>query len=198
MCAGSVAGPAGATSAEVDSITSRSRSVALRLSADFSARTRTFARIGIVLRRSTMRCTWPSDFSSSARSTVTFMTASIGPRKWLEGPLSARLVDPEPRVFPAILPRNGAQKGPPVGGGPGPPSGGRSWRWALFLKLALQDLDFVGQHGVVADQAFDLAHRMQHGGVVAAAEPPADLRQRVEGERLGEVHRHLPGPHHRA
>src|ERR1041385_462670 len=120
MWAGTVVEPAGATSAEVDSITSRSRSVALRLSADFSALTRTFARIGIVLRRSTTRCTWPSDFRSSARSTVTFMTASIGSRKWLECPVSARLVDPEPRVFPAIHPRNGAQKGPPVGEGPGP------------------------------------------------------------------------------
>ena len=45
--------------------------------------TRTLARIGMVLRRSTTRCTCPSDFSSDARSTVTFI---CGPRGW-HGPL---------------------------------------------------------------------------------------------------------------
>jgi len=52
-------------------------------------------------------------------------------------------------------------------------------RAQLLLQLPLQDFDLVGQHGVVADQSFDLAHRMQHGGVVAPAEPPADFRQRT-------------------
>ena len=46
----------------------------------------------------------------------------------------------------------------------------------LLLQLPLQDFDLVGQHGVVADESFDLANRMQHGGVVAPAEPPADFR----------------------
>src|SRR6476661_1048904 len=73
MCAGTVVEPPGETSAAIESVTSRSRSVAFRLSLPRSALTRTLARIGIVLRRSTTRCTWPSDFKSSARSTVTFM-----------------------------------------------------------------------------------------------------------------------------
>jgi hypothetical protein len=30
-----------------------------------------------VLRRSTTRCTWPSDFNSSARSIVTFMAENL-------------------------------------------------------------------------------------------------------------------------
>ena len=38
-----------------------------------SARNRTFERMGIVLRRSTTRCTWPRDFNKAARSRVTFM-----------------------------------------------------------------------------------------------------------------------------
>ncbi len=46
----------------------------------------------------------------------------------------------------------------------------------LLLQLPLQDLDFLGQRHVVADQALDLAHRVQHRGVVAAAEAPADFR----------------------
>ena len=31
----------------------------------------------MVLRRSTTRCTWPSDFSNSDRSTVTFIAQSV-------------------------------------------------------------------------------------------------------------------------
>src|SRR5262249_32611208 len=73
MCAGTVVEPPGDTSAAIESVTSRSRSVAFRLSLPLSALTRTLARIGIVLRRSTTRCTWPSDLKSSARSTVTFI-----------------------------------------------------------------------------------------------------------------------------
>src|SRR3569833_2247438 len=73
MWAGTVVAPPGETSAAVVSITSRSRSVAVRLRLPLSAVIRTLARIGIVFRRSTTRYTWPSDFSNSARSTVTFM-----------------------------------------------------------------------------------------------------------------------------
>ena len=46
-----------------------------------------------------------------------------------------------------------------------------------FLQLPLQDLDLVGQHGVVAHQSLDLANRVQHGGVIASAEPAADFGQ---------------------
>src|SRR5712691_10208060 len=73
MCAGTVVEPPGPTSAAMVSVISRSRSVALKASLDLSALISTLARIGMVLRRSTTRWTWPSDFSSAARSTVTFM-----------------------------------------------------------------------------------------------------------------------------
>ena len=65
------------------SVTSRSRSVAFRLSLPLSALTSTLARIGMVLRRSTTRWTWPSDLKSSARSTVTFMgRPAPAPLQW--------------------------------------------------------------------------------------------------------------------
>src|SRR3954453_19380422 len=73
MCAGTVVEPPVPVSAASVSVTSRSRSVAFSDSFAFSARISTLPRIGMVLRRSTTRCTWPSDFSSCARSTVTFI-----------------------------------------------------------------------------------------------------------------------------
>src|ERR1700704_1082245 len=76
MWAGTVVDPPVATSAASVSVTSRSRSVAFSDSRAFSARTRTLPRIGMVLRRSTTRWTWLSDFSSCARSTVTFIAKS--------------------------------------------------------------------------------------------------------------------------
>src|SRR5215471_11301551 len=85
MCAGTVVEPVGPTSAGIDSVTSTSRSVALKVSFDFSALINTLARIGMVLRRSTTRWTWPSDFSSAARSTVTFIFQSARSRGSLEG-----------------------------------------------------------------------------------------------------------------
>src|SRR5215468_3126448 len=73
MWAGTVVAPPGLTSAAKVSVTSRSRSVAFRESSATLERSSTLARIGIVLRRSTTRCTWDSDLSKSARSIVTFM-----------------------------------------------------------------------------------------------------------------------------
>src|ERR1019366_5168373 len=127
MCAGTVVEPAGATSAAIDSMTSRSRSVAFRLNADFSARTRTLARIGMVLRRSTTRWTWPSDFSNAARSMVTFManTTPRGSPTWLGGAVFARVEHVEPQVFPAIHGQSASERS--------------------LLQLPLQDLDLVGQ-----------------------------------------------------
>src|SRR6266566_6773819 len=75
MCAGTVVAPTGPTSAEIVSVISTSRSVALKASLDFSVLISTLARIGMVLRRSTTRWTWPSDLNSAARSTVTFIVS---------------------------------------------------------------------------------------------------------------------------
>src|SRR6201989_3156488 len=85
MCAGTVVAPPGPTSAAIVSVTSTSRSVALKLSFDFSALIKTLARMGMVLRRSTTRWTWPSDLNSAARSTVTFIVPSAHSRGSLEG-----------------------------------------------------------------------------------------------------------------
>ena len=57
-------------------------------------------------------------------------------------------------------------------------------------------LDLLGERGVVADQALDLAHRVQHRGVVAAAEAPPDLGQRAQRQRLCQIHRDLARAHH--
>ena len=50
---------------------------------------------------------------------------------------------------------------------------------SLFLQLPLQNLDFLRECHVVADQAFDLADRVQNRRVVTPAETPADFRQRT-------------------
>src|SRR5262249_59046885 len=66
---------------------------------------------------------------------------------------------------------------------------------SLFLQLPLKNLDFLRKGHVVADQAFDLAHRVQDRRVIAPAETPADLRERSQGEGLREIHRDLSRPH---
>jgi hypothetical protein len=48
---------------------------------------------------------------------------------------------------------------------------------ALLLDLALQRLDFRSKRGVVRNQQFDLAHRMENRGVIAPAKPAADFGQ---------------------
>ena len=70
----------------------------------------------------------------------------------------------------------------------------RGWRWdaragtprfrlsprlfiGSFLKLALEKFDLVGQRNILGDEGFDLTDRMQHRGVIAAAEAPPDFRQ---------------------
>src|SRR6266849_5420850 len=98
MWAGTVVAPPGLTSAVTVSMTSRSRSVAFNDSSVTLERSSTLARIGIVLRRSTTRCTWDSDLSKSARSTVTFMrnpaylgTQAQAPTPTLPSPQAGRV-----------------------------------------------------------------------------------------------------------
>ena len=66
----------------------------------------------------------------------------------------------------------------------------------LFLKHPLQQLQLFAQGRVRSAQALDLAHRVQHRCVIASAEATADLRQRAQRQRLGEIHRHLTRLHH--
>src|SRR5258708_26807261 len=191
MCAGTVVAPAVATSAGSVSITSRSRSVAFRLRRDLSALTRTLPRIGMVLRRSAARWTWPSDFISCARSTVTFMPRSTtskrsAARRRRRRSESRRMTKDPPRGaqggadrlevqgqggwlephFPGHLePLAGASERRKTAC---PINNRRSNAPYLLLQQALQQLDLVGQRRVLADQPLDLAHRVQHGGVIAA------------------------------
>src|SRR5262249_18917115 len=196
MCAGTVVEPPVPLSAASVSVTSRSRSVAFSDNLAFSARTSTLPRIGMVLRRSTTRCTWPSDFRSCARSTVTFIAISArstylgNARRCAPRPIGSLKARPsrllgERKVAreccgfkgpPARFPRFGAMDFDPSpffrGRGERRCSGCAS---GLLLQLPLQRLDLFRQRGVLGDQRLDLAHGMQHGGVVAAAEAPADL-----------------------
>src|SRR6266550_2758856 len=193
MWAGTVVAPPGATSAAIDSVTSRSRSVALNASLARSARTSTLARIGIVLRRSTTRWTCPSDLSSSARSTVTFISHPApgnssrmrGQGRWRLAADSARAAAARVRLFNRFGMR------PPWGGA----QAGRGTGIISFLQLPLQELDLLRQRGVAVHQVLDLAHRVQHGGVVAASEAPPDLGQRPQRQRLGQKHGDLARPH---
>src|SRR5262249_28390946 len=52
-------------------------------------------------------------------------------------------------------------------------------RTRSLLQLPFQQFDLFGQRGVGAHEVFDLAHGVQHGGVVTTAEAPPDLRQRT-------------------
>src|SRR2546430_2837349 len=214
MCAGTVVAPPGPTSAEIVSVTSTSRSVALKASFDFSALINTLARIGMVLRRSTTRWTWASDRNSAARATVTFIVRSARSRgksrKGKEGGAYAHFS--QGRGRPASALTNGFGGLP--GGGPALQiGGGRAARLplspfvlssgradpadsSLFLQLPLQQLDLFGQRGVGIPEIFDLAHGVQHGRVITSAGTSPDLRQRTQRERLGEIHRHLPRTHH--
>lgn len=47
----------------------------------------------------------------------------------------------------------------------------------LFLQLPLQRLDLFGQRRIPGHQCLNLAHGVQHRGVVAPAEPAADFGQ---------------------
>src|SRR5438876_7130203 len=181
MCAGTVVAPPGPTSAEIVSVISTSRSVALKASLDFSALISTLARIGMVFRRSTTRWTWPSDLNSAARSTVTFIVsirllalgASKGGRE--VGACARFSQGPRPTEAPtypthlAAVPRAGV---PTTAGGrprPGMPSSNRAFFSAsrrplsldaapLLLQLAFEQLDLFGERGVRAHEIFDLSH----------------------------------------
>src|SRR4051812_5081311 len=120
MCAGTVVDPAVAVSAANVSVTSRSRSVAFSDNLAFSARISTLPRIGMVLRRSTTRWTWPSDFRSCARSTVTFIAIPARYLRWKSrAALKARrgIGDPENPID--VGPDHAS--GGPQGGADGPP-----------------------------------------------------------------------------
>src|ERR1700730_18734119 len=167
---------------------SRSISVALSASLPGSARSNTFDSIGIVVRRSTTLCTWPSAFKKAARSMVSFIVATQ------ELPTAPAALGSSPeggqcprRVIPArrdsTIARSAARLST------------RFCRGRLMGRSALQhpaqQLDILGQRRVGARQLFDLAHRVHDGGVIAAAELAADLRQRSHGQLFGEIHRDL-------
>ena len=76
----------------------------------------------------------------------------------------------------------------------------RAGRWTDHARRslhqhALQKLDLFGQGRVLGGERVDLAHRMQHGRVVAPAEAPADLGQRAQRQRLRKIHGDLARAH---
>src|SRR5579859_3299371 len=168
MWAGTVVDPPGPTSEAIVSVTSISRSVAFRLSLERSARNSTLARIGMVLRRSTTRWTWPSDLRSSERSTVTFIAhlSAVPRRGWRGARISASGTGHRSGVFQAF---NRAGRRPQLR------AARAAQTRASVLQLSLERLDLLGERRIVAGQRFDLADRVQHRGVIAAAEAPADL-----------------------
>ena len=46
-----------------------------------------------------------------------------------------------------------------------------------LLQLALERFDLFGERHILGDQRLDLAHGVQHRGVVASAEPAPDFGQ---------------------
>ena len=83
MWAGAVIWPPVPTWAEVWSMISMSRSVAAKVAPSLSADSSTLDRIGMVLRRSTTLCTWPSALISADRSMVSFIAYSGPGRRGL-------------------------------------------------------------------------------------------------------------------
>src|SRR5262245_9856512 len=180
MCAGTVVAPPGPTSPEIVSVISTSRSVALKASLDFSALISTLARIGIVLRRSTTRWTWPSDLNSAARSTVTFIVSTRllawgvleGATKLTRVRVFRKAERDRARTYPthlAAVPRAGCPR--TADGRPGPgmrrpnarvvrsvAAPRRRRRGALLLQLAFEQLDLFGKRGVCAHEIFDLSY----------------------------------------
>src|SRR5580692_4613578 len=149
------------------SMISRSISVALSASLPGSARSNTFDSIGIVVRRSTTLCTWPSAFKKAARSMVSFMLAT----QELPTPASAALgVMPRGRSVPP--PRHSGSTGQHYSTIGRPPQHRllpRTRYGRSALQHPAQQLDILGEGRVGAGQLFDLAHRVHDGGVVTTA-----------------------------
>src|SRR5215469_6929216 len=148
-------------------MTSTSRSVAFRESlVSFELRS-TLARMGIVLRRSTTRCTWDSDLSRSARSTVIFMRnpahlcSAIRARKRCtaraETSTSGKTSSPGKILNHSESVNTGT---------PETFAGVTELSQMSLLQLAFQDLDFRGETVIRPNQRLDLANRMQNCGVV--------------------------------
>src|SRR5438270_3288399 len=164
---------------------SRSMSVALSASLPGSARSNTFDSIGIVVRRSTTLCTWPSAFKKAARSMVSFILATQ------ELPTPAPPPPGHAQGRSAPPPRRSGSTGQhysTIGYPPQHPLLPRMPYGRSALQHPAQQLDIFGERRVGARQLFDLAHRMHDGGVITAAELAADLRQRSRRQLLGQIH----------
>ena len=169
----------------------------------------------MVLRRSTTRWTWPSDFNSAARSTVTFMSDPPARPGLFEG---ARKVARTARIsqgrralrsrhYPMPIGRSRRSTGDSAARAADPRGTARGRRASARVRerghvapphsCSCRFSSSISSASAVSvfDQVLDLAHGVQHRGVVAAAEAPSDLRQRAQRQRLGEIHRHLPRAH---
>ena len=66
------------------------------------------------------------------------------------------------------------------------------------LKEPLEQLDVLADSAVALAQSLDHADRVHHGRMVPPTEFAADFGQRAGGQLLGQIHRHLTWPRHRA
>src|SRR5690242_580730 len=147
-------------------------SVALSASRPGSARSRTFDSIGIVVRRSTTLCTWPSAFRKAARSMVSFILAytRVADRLRLLWVVPGRPPAPPPRRMNSTGSYHNT-----IGARPQHPLFmGRPW---CSLQHPAQQLDILGERGVGARQFLDFTYGVHHGRMIAAAKFPANLRQ---------------------
>src|ERR1700730_13635225 len=151
-----------------------------------SARSSTWDRIGIVVRRSTTLWTWPSALRRAALSMVSFMADALKVADWTQLPSAPRTLRARGLRRDRSIPWNGRRTASFGGAG-----NGAGAFFALALEHPAQQLDVLRQRRIALDQLLDLFDRMDHGGVVAAAEFAPDFGQGARGQLLGEVHRDL-------
>ena len=124
------------------------------------------------------------------------------PKVGADGPPAQEMRDAVPHVLrrkPNVSPRKVGGSSPGRRTKPGrlmDPEKRQGDQRHSFLQLTLQRFDLFGKCDILGHQSFDLAHGVQHRGVVASAEPPADFRQRAQSQRLGQIHRNLARADH--
>src|SRR6056297_171307 len=188
VTAETVVAPARSTCATARSTTSISRSVARNCTVSPSASIKTFARIGMVLRRSTTDCACDTALSSVPRSMLNFMRSSPDwpdvdsnphqgcspspcfPISWLDSSRGQGQESSKTRNSPFCCLR--------VSG----------------FQRPTKQIDVVRDLGILLPQLFDPAHTMHHRGVIPSAKMTTDLGQGACGQLLAQIHRDLPRP----
>src|SRR5215204_3104755 len=198
---GTTIAPSSAASSEARS--ESSMSVAARCSWPASARSSTPSSTWTAERVDTARATTPSFSPSSVRPTVAFSpdptTMSVSIISLNSFVRSRRECGRRGRRCGTACPERLRCARPR-----GTTGGFEQGHWgraksstglANLLDPGSEFLHKVVHRAILANQARDLARRVDHGGVIAPAELLADLRQRRVGELAREVHRDLARVH---